>query len=48
MAKVRDSSITVEDVKEYLATQDDFALELFVYNQARTLGLNATHGGTYQ
>jgi hypothetical protein len=48
MAKVRDSSITVEDVKEYLATQDDFALELFVYNQARTLGLNATHGGTYE
>ena len=48
MAKVRDDAITTSDVEEYLATQDDFALELFVYNQARSCGLNATHGGTYE
>jgi hypothetical protein len=48
MAKVRDDAITVADIEEYLSTQDDFALELFVYHAARTAGLNVTHGGTYE
>jgi len=48
MKKMRDVPISVNDIKEYLATQDDFALELYVYNQARSLGFYATHGGTYE
>ena len=48
MAKFRGVAITADDVEEYLATQDDFALELFVYSQARALGLATTHGGTYE
>lgn len=48
MRKLRDQIITANDLTEYLATQDDFALELFVYHKATELGLSATHGGTYQ
>ncbi|MGM9489738.1 hypothetical protein [Ideonella sp. YS5] len=48
MAKLRDDAITASDVADYLATRDDFALELFVYSQARALGLQATHGGAYE
>lgn len=47
MARHRETEISSEDLQEYLATQDDFALELFVYSKARSLGFNATHGGTY-
>src|SRR6266404_2414480 len=48
MAKKKpDHNITAEDLKEYLTTRDDFALELFVYHEANKLGFQATHGGTY-
>ena len=47
MAKLREHTISAADLADYLATQDDFALELYVYSQARALGLSATHGGTY-
>lgn len=47
MAKYRETPITAEDLTEYVTTQDDFGLELFVYAKARELGLSATHGGTY-
>jgi hypothetical protein len=39
--------ITKEHLEEFIATQDDFALELFAYSLARALGFNATHAGTY-
>lgn len=48
MAKIRDAAITAPDIKEYLGTQDDFDLELFVYRTAKQLGLVASHGGTYE
>ena len=48
MAQLRDKTISVVDIKEYLKTQDDFALELHVYEVARRLGLSASHGGTYE
>lgn len=48
MAKLRDDAITALDMADYLATRDDFALELFVYSLARRLGLSATHGGAYE
>jgi len=48
MAKTRDIPISEADLAEYLATQDDFALELSVYHEARKLGFTATHGGTYE
>jgi hypothetical protein len=48
MPKLRDQIITAKDLSEYLATQDDFALELNVYRKATELGLSATHGGTYE
>lgn len=47
MAKYRETPMTAEDLTEYVTNQDDFGLELFVYSKARTLGLQATHGGTY-
>lgn len=49
MAKQQlDAAIGVEDIKEYLSTQDDFALELYVYRQAVALGHEASHGGSYE
>lgn len=48
MAKLRDDPVTSSDLTEYLASQDDLALELYVYSTARSLGLSATHGGTYE
>jgi len=48
MAKLRNQTITAKDIEEYLATQDDFDLELYVYRTAKKLGLSATHGGTYE
>jgi hypothetical protein len=47
MLKQDDVPITSADLQEYLARQDDFGLELFVYSMARSLGMAATHGGTY-
>jgi hypothetical protein len=40
-------SITAEHLKEFIATQDDFALELFAYSLARDFGFSATHAGSY-
>lgn len=39
--------ITKEHLEEFIATQDDFTLELFAYSHARSAGFNATHAGTY-
>src|SRR4051812_45222497 len=47
MSKRRDKEITAEDLGEYLNTQDDFDLELWVYRNAKERGLVASHGGTY-
>lgn len=47
MTKPRAQTITEKDLAEYLTTQNDFDLELFVYRTARELGLAASHGGTY-
>lgn len=40
-------TITKEDLEEFIATQDDFALELYAYTLARKLGFNPTHAGSY-
>lgn len=42
-----DPIITSEDLHEFVKSQDDFGLELFVYSAARDLGFDAMHGGTY-
>ena len=39
--------ITKEHLEEFIATQDDFALELYVYDLARRAGFNPTHAGSY-
>lgn len=39
--------ITRSDLEEFIKTQDDFALELYVYSLARELGFTATHAGSY-
>lgn len=39
--------ITKEHLEEFIATQDDFALELYVYDLARKAGFNPTHAGSY-
>jgi hypothetical protein len=46
MAK-RDHIITADDLRAYLSTRDNFALERFVYHKTRKLGFSAAHGGTY-
>lgn len=48
MAKISEAPIGSTDISEFLATQDDFALELFVYHEAQNLGLDVSHGGTYE
>jgi hypothetical protein len=40
-------SITKEHLEEFIATQDDFALELYAYSLARDLGFTARHAGSY-
>jgi len=40
-------TITKEHLEEFIATQDDFALELYVYNLAREHGFKVTHAGSY-
>lgn len=35
------------DIQEYLATQSDFDLELFVYRSVQQHGMTALHGGSY-
>lgn len=48
MARNKSPNISSTDLSRYLSTQDDFALELAVFNDARRLGYRALHGGTYQ
>lgn len=47
MPKLHSDPISASDIDEYLATSDDFALELFVCSTARKQRLNASHSGTY-
>jgi hypothetical protein len=42
-----DPTITADDLHEFVKSQDDFGLELFVYGAARELGYEAAHGGSY-
>ena len=48
MAKLLDKAIEKADIVEYIKSCDDFDLELFVYRTARSKGLTASHGGTYE
>lgn len=48
MAKPLDTDITCADIEEFLTTQDDFSLELQIYEAARSFELQASHGGTYE
>jgi hypothetical protein len=48
MTKRASPTIEASDLAEYLASQDDFALELFVYSRLMRAGFDASHGGTYQ
>ena len=48
MARKSETPIGVADIREFLATQDDFALELAIYHQTKLLGLEVTHGGNYE
>jgi hypothetical protein len=47
MARLLDTDISQRDIEEFLETQDDFALEMFVYRVASEIGANPRHGGTY-
>jgi hypothetical protein len=40
-------SITKEHLEEFIATQDDFALELHAYSLASDLGFSVRHAGSY-
>jgi len=41
------SAITARDISDYVATQDDFDLELFVNRTLKERGVLSEHGGTY-
>jgi hypothetical protein len=45
--KLTDKTITKSDLEDFIKTQDDFALELYVYSLARDRGFTATHAGSY-
>lgn len=45
--KFTDKIIQKADLEEFIKTQDDFALELYVYSLARELGFKTTHAGSY-
>ncbi len=47
MKRISKHEISAADIADYLAKRDDFSLELYVYNLAKRIGLNATHGGSY-
>jgi hypothetical protein len=47
MARLSDAEISQRDIEEFLETQDDFALEMFVYRVASDIGASPRHGGTY-
>jgi hypothetical protein len=46
-SKSLDKPITKADLEEFIKTQDDFALELYVYSLARRLGFTSIHAGSY-
>ena len=48
MQKRPRTPVTQDDISEYLFSQDDFALELFVSGEAAKLNLPISHGGTYE
>jgi hypothetical protein len=41
------TALTANQIKQFLGTQDDFDLELFVYRTLVERGVPAQHGGTY-
>ena len=48
MTKLSDAPILSQDLLEYLKSQDDFDLELFVARTAKGCGFQVTHGGSYE
>ena len=47
-SKLSDRPITQADLQTFIATQNDFALELHAYSLARELGFVATYAGSYK
>ncbi|MBE2203717.1 MAG: hypothetical protein IAE94_05225 [Chthoniobacterales bacterium] len=45
---LKEDPITVDDIKAYLATTDDFRLEIEVFRMCMEAGFAATHGGSYR
>jgi hypothetical protein len=48
MAKLKSTAITAKDLKEFLASESDFAFEMIVLSLLRRIGFNSLHSGTYQ
>jgi len=48
MAQFDQKPITATDIKRYLETRDDFALELRTFHACKMRGFVASHGGTYK
>lgn len=48
MAKLKDSPIQLNDLKEYLSGQDDFQLEIAAFQACKKRNLEVFHGGTYE
>lgn len=48
MAKLQPQPILASDISEYLAEQDDFALELRSIRRAHEFGFRYSHAGTYE
>jgi hypothetical protein len=47
MAQFEQKPMTAADIKKYLETRDDFALELRTFHACKKRGFSASHGGTY-
>lgn len=47
MPKLQNKPIDATDIDRYISTEDDFNFEIEVFNAFKTLGIYATHGGTY-
>ena len=48
MAELKDDPITVKDLEEFVRSNSDFAFEMQVLAQLRTLGFECSHSGTYR
>jgi hypothetical protein len=48
MAKLKSTPIAEKDLKEFLASESDFAFEMTVLSLLRKIGFNSLHSGTYQ